>query len=77
MKLYLVECQAIGGGNDKFLLYANTKKEAIDKIWKEHYVELNKVIATNGFDRYFKKDLYAHDVDKSIASSENGIYILW
>lgn len=74
MKLYLVECQAIGGDNDKFLLYANNKKEAFDKVWKEYYIKLNLALKDYGRDTYCKKDLQVQEVDKIISSYEDGIF---
>ena len=77
MRLYLVECQVLCGDNGRFLIKANNKKEALNKIWEEHYVPKNKELEENGYNLYFKKDLYVRDVEKELFQKNDTYIRVW
>lgn len=62
MSIYLVECIVPCGDNDKYIVKANSKKEALDKVWNEYYVYKNKKAEEKGYDLYYKKDLYVRNI---------------
>ena len=76
MNIYLVECQAVGGDNDKFLVKANTKKEALEKVWIDYYIHTNKKAREKGFSCYRKTDLYVRNIEKDIFNKDDEVVML-
>ena len=76
MKLYFVECQVICGDNGKYLVKANNKKEALNKVWEEYYIPKNKECKENGYDLYYKKELFVRDVEKEMFEGDT-IVSIW
>ena len=65
MNIYLVQCNIAGSHPDKILIKASNKKEAIDYVWKNYYIEENEKIDTSrGFEYFRKKDLYAININE-------------
>lgn len=69
MNIYLIECNIPCGDHGTFLIKANNKQEAIDIVWKEHYIHENKKAKENGYDPYYKSDLLIRDVEKEILNN--------
>ena len=64
MKTYVVMYNIAGSKPDVILRKATNKKEAIEYVWNNYYVEENKSIDTSkGFELFRKKDLYATELD--------------
>ena len=64
MKTYVVMYNITGSKPNVILTKATNKKEAIDYVWNNYYVEENKSIDTSkGFELFRKKDLYATELD--------------
>ena len=75
MKLYIVKCWVLCGENRKWLVKANNKKEALNKIWEGYYIPKNKKLKEDGFDAYCKKDLTVSDVEKELFENKNITYV--
>lgn len=75
MKTYLVSCTALCGDNGRFLVGANNKQEAIDKVWETHYQPKNVDIIANGYSPYYKKDLYVQRID-NLLNKDNELPII-
>lgn len=60
MKLYYVNYSVICGENDHFLVKANNKKEALNKVWEQYFTSLKE------YKSYRKKDLSVQDVEKEL-----------
>lgn len=72
MYTYLVQCEVPCGSNDQFLVKANNKKEALDKVWTEYYIPINEAIDRNGgYEPYYKKDLCIRNIEKEILKNSN------
>ena len=69
MNVYLIECNIPCGDHGTFLIKANNKQEAIDIVWKEHYIHENKKAKENGYDPYYKSDLLIRDIVKDILNN--------
>ena len=59
---YIVKVKLIDK-NDIFIVRANSKKEAIDIVWSEHFKKDNKKSIEMGYLHVFKKMLYAEKID--------------
>lgn len=70
MNTYLVECQVPCGDHGIFLVKANNKKEALEKVWNNHYVHENKKAKEKGYDPYYKYDLCVRNIENEILKNE-------
>lgn len=70
MNTYLVECQVPCGDHGTFLVKANNKKEALEKVWNDHYVHENIKAKEKGYDPYYKSDLYVRNIENEILKNE-------
>ena len=75
MNTYLVECQVLCGNSGTFLVKANTKKEALEKVWIEHYIIENEKAKEKGLDVYYKSDLYIRNIEKEILKDKEIVMI--
>lgn len=78
MKLYFVSCSVICGNQDRYLVKANNKKEALNKVWNEYYIPKNESLKGTHYDPYLKKDLYVQDVEKELFENPNDTIVqIW
>lgn len=68
MKQYIVEL-ITSQWNDMFLVKAENKKDAIQKVWDENFADQSYSIS-KGYTPYYKKELKATDCDELY--KENG-----
>jgi hypothetical protein len=59
-----------GSYNNIFLAKANSKKEAIEKVFKKHFEWQNESCVRNKYAKYRKSDLTARRLDKLFKEEE-------
>lgn len=69
MSIYLVECNVPCGDHGTFLVKANNKQDALNIVWKEHYISENRKAKEKGYDPYYKSDLYIRNIEKEILNN--------
>lgn len=71
MNLYIVY---IDGSNDKYIVKANTKKEAEDFIYKTIYKDKNVEDKKNGYAPTFRKEINAINLNKDKELNDYGYF---